>query len=236
MSEVLDELAASADPVARDLARALRVYQQRREGKGLNRSIGYEPRDIRQYGAVAVIESRVRNQSSGFDFGPAAESYEAIVLRHPDRFAADVVTIARGRMGAEDAAFEPTADLAEMDQQVRELLARSIVPFPKGIAVPKRATATSTVFFRDPRVKAYVLKRARGTCEACGEPAPFRTALGLEYLEVHHMKPLAEGGSDRVQNAVALCPNCHRAMHNAEDATRRADRLYAKFRVELIRE
>jgi 5-methylcytosine-specific restriction enzyme A len=36
---------------------------------------------------------------------------------------------------------------------------------------------------------------------------------GTPFLEVHHLRTLADGGSDRVSNAVALCPNCHRQMH-----------------------
>jgi len=32
-------------------------------------------------------------------------------------------------------------------------------------------------------------------------------------LEVHHKVPLAEGGDDTVENAIALCPNCHRHAH-----------------------
>ena len=31
----------------------------------------------------------------------------------------------------------------------------------------------------------------------------------LPFLDVHHPKHLARKGSDRVSNAVALCPNCH---------------------------
>lgn len=33
------------------------------------------------------------------------------------------------------------------------------------------------------------------------------------YLEVHHIIFLAQGGDDTVDNAEALCPNCHRRKH-----------------------
>ncbi|WP_420804761.1 HNH endonuclease [Aurantimonas manganoxydans] len=116
------------------------------------------------------------------------------------------------------------------------LSARATIAFPKGIVQPKHTTRTTIVFLRDPGVKAYVLRRAGGICEACDFPAPFKTALGGDFLEVHHLKPLAEGGSDRAQNAVALCPNCHRAMHHASDAGQRTERLYAKIGSVLIPE
>jgi 5-methylcytosine-specific restriction protein A len=236
MSEVLDELARSDDPIDRELARTLRIYQDSRALRNLPRSIGYEPRDIRSLGAVEVIERRIGNLSSGFDEVPAKDSYEAIVLKYPTRFKAEIVTVARDRIGKEEDAFRPTADPIELDRRVRQLLDRTHLPFPSGTVTPQKVSTSSTAFLRDPRVKAYVLKRARGRCEACGTPAPFKTLLGLDYLEVHHMKALAEGGSDRVQNAVALCPNCHRALHYASDAAERANRAYKRIGSVLIRE
>lgn len=61
-------------------------------------------------------------------------------------------------------------------------------------------------------IKQYVLARAKGTCEGCEKPAPFRTSKG-PYLECHHLHRLADGGPDHPRNVIALCPNCHRAAH-----------------------
>jgi 5-methylcytosine-specific restriction protein A len=69
-------------------------------------------------------------------------------------------------------------------------------------------------YMRNPDVIAEVLVRAGGVCEVCGNPAPFRRrADGSPYLEVHHKIRLADGGDDTVENAIALCPNCHRQQH-----------------------
>ncbi|MFL9918022.1 HNH endonuclease signature motif containing protein [Paraburkholderia fungorum] len=74
-----------------------------------------------------------------------------------------------------------------------------------------------------------VLLRADGTCEGCGQSAPFQRADGTPYLEVHHRRRLADGGEDTVENAIALCPNCHRERHcginYASDATSESARL-----------
>lgn len=79
---------------------------------------------------------------------------------------------------------------------------------------PSKRTATITVFDRNPDVVAEVLERANGICEDCGEPAPFiRARDGAPYLEVHHNTPLSQDGDDTVENAIALCPNCHRKAH-----------------------
>jgi len=228
MPEVLEKLERSDDPIEREVARALREYQKNKALHGLPRSMGYEPRDILELGVMEVIERRVRKQSSGFDEVPAKDSYEAIVLRFPDRFDPEVVEIARKRISEEEIEFRPTADPQILEAQVRRLLERKHLPFPPGTKKPQRVDAATTAFLRDPIVKAFVLRMAHGHCEACGTPAPFKTLQGAGYLEVHHMKTLADGGSDRVQNAVALCPTCHRALHYASDAAERASRIYKR--------
>lgn len=79
---------------------------------------------------------------------------------------------------------------------------------------PKKVKTLVNEFERDPEVIVEVLKRADGVCEECNENAPFRRKSdGTPYLEVHHEKPLSEDGEDTVDNAVALCPNCHAEAH-----------------------
>jgi predicted HNH restriction endonuclease len=83
-------------------------------------------------------------------------------------------------------------------------------------AQPERVTVFANVFIRNPDVVSEVLFRAKGMCEGCRSPAPFnRSSDGSPYLEVHHRVHLSQGGSDTVENALALCPNCHRQRHFA---------------------
>ena len=79
---------------------------------------------------------------------------------------------------------------------------------------PSKTTVTTVVYVRNPAVIAEVLLRACGICEGCGNPAPFaRKTDKSPYLEIHHKRRLADGGDDTVENAEALCPNCHRERH-----------------------
>lgn len=229
MSKVLEELDQSNDPIDREIAKTLRIYQRNRAKLNLSRSIGYEPRDLRKYGSVEVIERRIRKQSSGFDMIPVENSYESIVLRYPSRFKPDIIAISGERISKENDEFNPTVDPIELDTKVKKLLQRSNLPSPIGNDKPQKIVATSNIFLRDPKVKAFILKRAGGRCECCTAPAPFKTFQGLDYLEVHHMKMLAEGGSDKVENAVALCPNCHRALHYASNAAELSIRIYKQI-------
>jgi 5-methylcytosine-specific restriction enzyme A len=80
--------------------------------------------------------------------------------------------------------------------------------------IPSRTPVLALAFERSPDVVAEVLFRAKGTCERCRKNAPFlRRKDRTPYLEVHHIKQLANGGEDTVENAEALCPNCHREVH-----------------------
>ncbi len=79
---------------------------------------------------------------------------------------------------------------------------------------PTKSKVQQTVYNRNEYVIAEVLERANGICEKCNQPAPFmRDNSNFPYLEVHHKKPLAKGGDDTIENAIALCPNCHRHAH-----------------------
>lgn len=80
---------------------------------------------------------------------------------------------------------------------------------------PSQTVATTKVFSRNADVVAEVLFRAQGKCELCNKPAPFKKkSNGLPYLEVHHKVWLSNDGEDSVENAIALCPNCHRQQHH----------------------
>jgi len=58
-----------------------------------------------------------------------------------------------------------------------------------------------------------LIRRADGKCDLCRNEAPFNKKDGTPYLEAHHVEWLARGGSDVIENVVALCPNCHRRIH-----------------------
>ncbi|KFE66760.1 HNH endonuclease [Hyalangium minutum] len=124
--------------------------------------------------------------------------------------------------------LSPTSDPVELDKSTK--LAKALGPLekPKGRETPESTSVTSKVFKRDPLVRAYVLEEAGGKCELCDHPAPFEDKDGAPFLEVHHVKTLAEGGADTAENSVALCPNCHRSLHLAKDREQRLVRLHAK--------
>ena len=133
---------------------------------------------------------------------------------------------------AEGVSFIPVANF---ETAVREELDKPLLHEPIGNVTPKIIQTKISAYQRDAKVKAWVLKTANGICEGCGHSAPFYGTDGIPYLEVHHIRQLADGGSDTITNTVALCPNCHREMHYGIDRDRSISKLYSKV-PRLIRE
>jgi 5-methylcytosine-specific restriction endonuclease McrA len=42
------------------------------------------------------------------------------------------------------------------------------------------------------------------------------------FLEVHHVRPRAAGGSNRAENLVTLCSGCHGVLHELGETRSRA--------------
>lgn len=87
-------------------------------------------------------------------------------------------------------------------------------------------------------VRERLIVRARGACEVC------RIAL-TPILNIHHIYPVRLGGAASDRNLVAICPNCHSAIHYVSRAKhagfvlQRVKRLvdggYTEMQAELIR-
>lgn len=113
----------------------------------------------------------------------------------------------------------PDSTLKALDQ-IKERQARYLsdaevekLARQQGQAKVGRRTVSATQHQRSAWVAENARRRAKGHCELCGEPAPFKRKEGSPYLETHHIEWLSDGGADTVENTVALCPNCHRKMH-----------------------
>jgi 5-methylcytosine-specific restriction protein A len=84
---------------------------------------------------------------------------------------------------------------------------------PPGVDEPEKVYRTSASYARDSKVRSYVIARANGNCEYCGEKG-FLMADGKSYyVEAHHIIALADDGKDTPENVIALCPKHHREAH-----------------------
>ena len=71
---------------------------------------------------------------------------------------------------------------------------------------------------RDP-YSLRILYRDNFTCQHCGEFHAMKNEYGIYIpiddgnLNVHHIKPVSEGGGDEPENLITLCKNCHKEIH-----------------------
>lgn len=81
---------------------------------------------------------------------------------------------------------------------------------------PQKIAYARREYTRDDAIAALVKRLAHGNCHLCGNPAPFIGRNGQPFLESHHILWLSRGGDDILRNCIAICPNCHRKMHDLD--------------------
>lgn len=137
----------------------------------------------------------------------------------------DIAEFRRARLIVEDTTSTQLLELqeheaafnAKVEHSLKESASTRRARLRVATKLPARVLTLAHVYARNPDVVAEVLMRANGVCEICRKSAPFRRAKdGSPYLEVHHKTQLAAKGEDTIENAIAVCPNCHRHAHFGE--------------------
>ncbi|MDO9406506.1 MAG: HNH endonuclease signature motif containing protein [Polaromonas sp.] len=163
----------------------------------------YEGRDAFTGGTYIKVCSDVPGALLGWMAGYGAKNFTTLCSScKPDVSSIDQVAV----------------DAARLQAEARQLMAAPIKLQQELANIPNKPPsfyyAQTKIFKRNPAVVAAVLLRAKGVCERCQSGAPFlRSANQEPYLEVHHKVRLTDGGIDHPENALALCPNCHREAH-----------------------
>jgi 5-methylcytosine-specific restriction enzyme A len=133
----------------------------------------------------------------------------------------DLITVEDSWYALDSIAWEPSEDFESYVKRSDVIRfsnrGENVLAKPEGNERPSTTSSSTTLYYRDPAVRAWVLSENDGSCEACGNDAPFSTLDGSPFLEVHHLVRLADGGPDVVENALAVCPNCHRRLHHSAD-------------------
>lgn len=107
-----------------------------------------------------------------------------------------------------EATAAPVASGLSLEELRRRAMQSSSTPAEKDTKLTRRR-----YYQRSEDVRAYVLARAAGTCEACGKPAPFTRRDGSPYLEPHHTRRVSDGGPDHPRWVGGICPTCHKEIH-----------------------
>lgn len=122
----------------------------------------------------------------------------------------------------------PSFDLATCNLRADSLPSMKGKPPPLGKKNPARKAKNSSARERSPLVRRWLLDNTGEACECCNK-TPFRKADGTTFREVHHIKRLADDGSDSVENAIAVCANCHRELHFGVSRDELVESLYVRI-------
>lgn len=176
--------------------------------RGVSHSLKHLEKILKHNYELYVFETKTRKNSRGQTI---ADGFSPIIEKRClffDGFEYFALPFDRIEQNSEEQFREDVSKSARDSSEARQKRLKAAHP------KPPIKTVSTVVFVRNPDVVAEVLYRANGVCELCKSNAPFvRASDGSPYLEVHHRKPLSKGGDDTVENAIALCPNCHRKAH-----------------------
>jgi hypothetical protein len=203
---------------ARQLPEAQRQISPRGYSLPLKLATVADPEHLRmRIGAAAAAFGREPGKSGGNN-----TKRLRLQMRWPSAAKLEASAIERLLAASIGWAEASTDDPEELETRVRRASVAiaqrgGLPPEPLGSRTVEQTESLVTRYKRDPGVIAWVLAASNGTCEACRNPAPFSRSDQTPFLEVHHLKPLADGGPDTTDNAAACCPNCHREMHFGEN-------------------
>lgn len=185
--------------------------------------VGNHPSDIRQ----EMCRYQNHFSSTGKKDAPSGNRTKRVMINIPGVNSAEFwMPIIYGDTSV---LFKPTDDESVLNKRVSRLMNISLGE-PEGYKTPETLERVQKVYIRDPAVKAWVLQKSKGVCERCGENAPFLINGDTPYLEVHHVIPLSLSGADTISNCVALCPNCHRALHYSQNSEELTEALYINIK------
>lgn len=184
-----------------------------REGRAFKRTIKADGAEIYLRGLYSVygLSGLLKGLTS---VQGHIEYYEKLRNVNLPKLRSAAATVEADLLKAE---FETQPSEPSFQDKVEDAIATGVVDrrarLAKAHKQPQQVLVRAVAFVRNPDVVAEALYLAKGQCQKCKRSAPFRKPDGVPYLEVHHIHHLADGGEDTLDNAIAICPNCHREAH-----------------------
>lgn len=150
--------------------------------------------------AVAVDESLTRNGASPSIYITANGERQVALVEIVKKYSIDLLRLPENHLSFMDAIDD-------------------LNNWPSGVIAPEKKYRMSASYSRDSKIRTFVIDRAKGRCEYCGEQGFLMSDGKRRYLEAHHIISLADEGEDTVENVIALCPKHHREAHFGANRT-----------------
>lgn len=165
---------------------------------------------------------RIGRGNTGYLFQANKEFYEYIISQIAMRQnnlteKCKVASLLSLELGEEISKSELEIDMLLEEISAKQMPLKKLAIQAKSVRQKETQITEKKVYYRNPYIKEMVKQIAEGKCQLCGQEAPFFDRDHKPYLEEHHVKWLAKGGNDTMDNVVAICPNCHRKAHILND-------------------
>ena len=194
------------------------------------------------------LKTRNTNLAKGYELGTiCSKFYEVNSIPNEEVLRSDIIRMLsvysemRGLIG-KDVFIQETSFNEDHYQNTSELT-EELPEFPLGPIPFKEAISykQKLQYPRSPKVNALAKSIAKYKCEYNLAHITFKSGVsGNNFVEGHHLIPIEaqpkfENSLDVPENIISLCPNCHRAIHNATVGLRNQmiSRLFIKRIPEL---
>ncbi len=174
------------------------------------------------------LKTRNTNLAKGYELGTiCSKFYEVNSIPNEEVLRSDIIRMLsvysemRGLIGKD--IFIQETSFNENHYQNTDELADKLPEFPIGPIPYKEAVSykQKQQYPRSRRVNALAKSIAKYKCEYNQAHITFESGVsGNDFVEGHHLIPIEaqsqfENSLDVPENIISLCPNCHRAIHNA---------------------
>ncbi len=116
----------------------------------------------------------------------------------------EAVRVAIDKRYEEGCACEQCGELFHSKDFSRKLCFNCL---PSTVRKIKVKEAPKSIYDLSKRTVSKIFKRMELPCSCCG------FFIKGVMLDIHHIKPRHEGGTDDMSNLTYICPNCHRIAH-----------------------
>ncbi|MCQ4334240.1 HNH endonuclease [Natronomonas sp. F2-12] len=165
-----------------------------------------------KYQTDSIIDSTAENS----DLDTSTDRNETKEDTSNSRSSSDIVEDNKAPHASQDR-HDAAKDQELVKDDLNELREKAKEDAIESVTKETTTRTTKSQYSRSTAIREYVMARADGICEGCGDPAPFTSKTGEPYLHAHHIHELSDEGSDTPDTVVGLCPNCHYRIHHGED-------------------
>lgn len=207
------DMSSAEDPRVIELTAGVRIFILK-TGQGEYWAGWLRTEEIQRLAAVdARFEEMLVEPAGHLSFDPAVE-LDVTSLKDPFGVQPHAAAEADAEVVVEEKGSKKKTPYNAKAGRTEEAIAADLFQDDSSSEEVKKTQKVIETFERN-RKAVRDLKRLYKICQVTGDDFVFSKTNGEPYLEVHHLVPLGEGGSDDPANLVVISAHIHRMLHYA---------------------